>query len=93
MIICNIIEQFLFALEAKRRRKVIKSDHLACDHHRSMLVALSFLGPGTSTADGMFSAADAASLQANLTVLGLGGGLFPRFLYEKLPRVRYCFYG
>lgn len=53
-------------------------DYLSCDHHRSMLVSLQFLGGDLET-----TIAKAANYR--FVVLGLGGGLLAKFLYKKFP--------
>ncbi|KAI6217032.1 Methyltransferase type 11 and Spermine synthase domain containing protein [Aphelenchoides fujianensis] len=53
-------------------------DFLSCDHHRSMIISLQFLG-------GDLESTIAKAATYRFLVLGLGGGLLAKFLHRNLP--------
>jgi len=65
----------------------ILNNYLTCEHHRLMLTAIDFteLKAGSET-DKFSRFRNAISRELRFAVLGLGGGLLARFLYERFPR-------
>lgn len=68
--------QFLATKGGKSRK--IDPDTLTCSHHRAMIAALKHWHGGFE---------ELFSEKMNFCVLGLGGGLLAKFLYEKFPKV------
>lgn len=60
-------------LETPKGKYRMCDDFLSCDHHRSMIISLQFLGGDLES-----TIAKAASYR--FLVLGLGGGLLAKFL-------------
>lgn len=56
----------------------MNDSYLSCDHHRSMLTSLQFIG-------GDLESTIAKSSELRFGVLGLGGGLLAKFLHQKFP--------
>lgn len=61
---------------------------MACEHHRSMLTALNFLYLKKDIKiDCITQLLELQKIPLRFSVLGLGGGLFPKFLYNKFSKV------
>ncbi|KAI1707462.1 methyltransferase domain-containing protein [Ditylenchus destructor] len=74
-----LIQSEVEVIKSKRGKWQVKSDFLTCDHHRKMLLAIEFLDIGKR--ENILSKAG-----LRFAVLGVGGGLLPRFLYEQFTQ-------